>query len=88
MIKIFFNDEQIVKYLQSKGYIIQKKEDRLKSVEKARQERQEQIKQRIKKAIQEMKEQGIVINANRLSKWAKINYRTAQKYLKEVENVW
>jgi len=87
MIKIFFNDEQIVKYLQSKGYIIQKKEDRLKSVEKARQERQEQIKQRIKKAIQEMKEQGIVINANRLSKWAKINYRTAQKYLKEVENV-
>ena len=86
MIKIFFSDEQIIQYLKSKGYLIQKKEDRLKSVEKARKERQEQIKEKIKKAIQEMKEQGIVINANRLSKYAGINYRTAQKYLKEVQN--
>jgi len=85
--KIFFNDEQIIKYLKKKGYIVEKKETRLKSVEKARKERQEQIKEKIKKAIKEMQEQGIPINANRLSKWAKINYRTAVKYLKEVENV-
>ena len=84
--KIFFNDEQIIKYLKKKRYIVEKKETRLKSVEKARKERQEQIKEKIKKAIQEMKEQGIVINANRLSKYAGINYRTAQKYLKEVQN--
>ncbi len=85
--KIFFNDEQIIKYLKKKGYIVEKKETRLKSVEKARKERQEQIKEKIKKAIKEMQEKGIPINANRLSKWAKINYRTAVKYLKEVENV-
>ncbi len=84
--KIFFNDEQIIRYLKKKGYIVEKKENRIKYITKAREERQKAIKEKIQKAIQEMREKNIPINANQLSKHAKVNYRTALKYLKKVKN--
>ncbi len=79
--KIFFSDEQIIKYLKEKGYIVEKKEKKIQNITKAREERQKAIKEKIQKAIKEMQEQGIPVNANRLSQYAGINYRTAQKYL-------
>ena len=83
MIKIFFSESSIIQYLEKKGYIVQKKsEKRKKAIQKAREDRSRKIQERIQKAIQEMKEQGIDINAHKLSKYAKVNYRTALKYLK------
>ena len=85
--KIFFSDEQIIKYLKRKGYIIQKAENRLKSIEKARKVRSNEIRKKIISVVKELKEKGEVINAYKISKLANVNYRTAVKYLKEIENV-
>jgi len=85
MIKVFFNDEQIIRYLKEKGYIIQKKEIREKSIAKARQIRSEEIKRKIMSVVEDLKKKGETINPYKISKIANVNYRTAIKYLKELE---
>ena len=81
MIKIFFNNEQIIRYLKEQGYTVQKKETVQKNMERARESRTKQIREKIKTAIEEMRADGEPINANSLSKRAGVNYRTAKKYL-------
>ena len=81
MIKIFFNDEQIIRYLKEQGYTVQKKEIVEKNIEKARNARTEQIREKIQNAIEKMRADDEPINAHSLSKKAGINYRTARKYL-------
>jgi len=81
MIKIFFSDEQIIRYLKEQGYTVQKKETVQKNMERARESRTKQIREKIKTAIEEMRADGEPINANSLSKRAGVNYRTAKKYL-------
>jgi len=83
MIKIFFNDEQVIEYLKRQGYTVQKKEIVEKNIEKARESRSKKIQEKIQKTIEEMKTNNEPINANSLSKRAKINYRTAKKFLEK-----
>jgi len=84
MLKIFFSEEQIIKYLQEQGYTIRKKDEIRKNIKKARESRTEEIKKKIQKTIEEMKNNNETINANSLSKKAGINYRTAKKYLEKI----
>ena len=84
MIKIFFNDEQVIEYLKRQGYTVQKKEIVEKNIEKARESRSKKIQEKIQKTIEEMKTNNEPINANSLSKRAKINYRTAKKFWKKI----
>ena len=82
MIKIFFNDEQIINYLKSKGYIIRNKKEVQENINKARNKRTEDIIKRIEKEKEELQKEGKDINAHSISKKAGINYRTALKYFK------
>ena len=82
MIKIFFNDEQIIKYLKSKGYIVRDKKEVQENINKARSKRTEDIIKRIERAKEELQKEGKDINAHSISKKANINYRTALKYCK------
>ena len=84
MIKIFFSEEQIIKYLQKQGYTIRKKDEIRENIKKARESRTEEIRKKIKKTIEQMQADGEAINANSLSKKAGINYRTAKKYLEKI----
>jgi Mn-dependent DtxR family transcriptional regulator len=81
MIKIFFNDEQIVRYLERQGYIVEKKEERIRLIEDARKARQQEIKKKIQQAIRELNKQGKQITANAVAKKAGVNWRTAKKYI-------
>ncbi len=75
-------EEEIIKYIRKKGYKVIQAEKQKKAVEKARQARSKNIQERVKTAIKELQEQGKDINPYSVSKQAKINYRTAMKYLK------
>jgi len=81
--KIFFSDEQIIRYLRQKGYIIEKKEKREKLIENARKSRQQEIERKIKQAIQEIEQEGGKITANAVAKKANVNWRTARKFLEK-----
>ena len=81
MLKFFFNDEQIVKYLRQKGYIVEKKELRVKSIENARKSRQQEIERKVKQAIEKLKQEEKEITASAVAKKAGVNWRTAKKYL-------
>jgi Mn-dependent DtxR family transcriptional regulator len=83
MIKIFFNDEQIIKYLERQGYRIERKEQRIKLIAEARKSRQQEIERKIKQAIKEIQDKGEQITANKVAQKAKVNWRTAKKYLLE-----
>ena len=81
MIKIFFNDEQIINYLKAKGYIVRNKKEVQENIEKARNKRTEIILRKIEKAKEELIAENKDVNAHSISKKAGINYRTALKYL-------
>jgi len=81
MIKIFFNDEQILQYIRSKGYIVRDKKEVKENIEKARNKRTETILRKIEQAKKELELENKDINAHSVSKKAGINYRTALKYL-------
>ena len=89
IIKIFKNEKEIERwakeYLEKKGYRIEDKKERIEKIKRAREKRTEEIKRKIKKAIEEMKKEKQEITAWSVSKKAKINYRTARKYLKEIK---
>jgi len=87
LIEVFFSEKEIIEYLKNKGYLIEKKEIREKSIAKARQVRSEEIKRKIMSVVDDLKEKGETINPYKVSKLANINYRTAIKYLKEMKNV-
>ena len=76
-------EEEIIKYIRKKGYKVIQAEKQKKAIEKARQVKSKNIQEKIKIAIQELQEQGKDINPYSVSKQAKINYRTAMKYLKK-----
>ena len=77
-------ETEIIKYLRRKGYKIIEEEKQKKAVEKARQARSKNIQERVKTAIKELQEQGKDINPYSVSKQAGINYRTAKKYISEL----
>jgi len=84
-IKIFWQEEDKIKWakevLQEQGYIIRDKKEVQKNIAKARTARQKTILQKIEKAKLELAKEGKDINAHSISKKAKINYRTALKYI-------
>jgi len=86
MIKIFFNDEQIVRYLERQGYIVERKEKRIRLIEDARKARQQEIEKKIQQAIRELNQQGEQITANAVAKRAGVNWRTAKKHLPPLLN--
>jgi ribosomal protein L15 len=81
--KIFFSDEQIVKYLKKQGYIVEKKEKRAKLIAEARKSRQQEIEKKIQQAIHEIEQEGGKITANAVAKKANVNWRTARKFLEK-----
>lgn len=86
-IKIFWTEEEKIKWakriLQKQGYIIRERKEVQATIAKARNTRQKTIQEKAEKAIEEMKKKGITINAYQLARHANINYRTAQKILKQ-----
>ena len=84
-IKIFWSDDEKIRWakkiLQEEGYIVRDKKEVKENIEKARNKRTTDILKKIKKAKEELMNEGKDINAYSVSKKAGINYRTALKYL-------
>ena len=84
-IKIFWSEQEKIRWakevLREQGYIVRDKVKVQENIEKARNKRTETILKKIEKAKEELMNEGKDINAHSISKKAKINYRTALKYL-------
>ena len=84
-IKIFWNNEEKIRWakevLREQGYIVRDRKEVQANINKARNKRTETILRKIEKAKEELMNEGKDINAHSVSKKAKINYRTALKYL-------
>ena len=89
-IKIFWSEQEKIKWakkvLQEQGYIIRNKKEVQENIEKARNKRTADIIKRIEKAKEELITEGKDVNAHSVSKRARINYRTALKYIKGGKN--
>lgn len=89
-IKIFWSEQEKIKWakevLQKEGYIVRDKQEIQENIEKARNKRTETILRKIELAKKELQAEGKDINAHSVSKRAKINYRTALKYIKGGKN--
>ena len=82
--KIFWNDDQIIKYLTQKGYVVLRNDEMRERAERMRNERTKRIKEKIKQTIKEMQTKGEEITPYRVSKRGKINFRTVKKYWGEI----
>jgi len=84
-IKFFWTEEEKIKWaksvLREQGYIVRDKKEVQSNIEKARNKRTETILNKIELAKKELQAEGKDVNAHSVSKRAKINYRTALKYL-------
>ena len=84
-IKIFWQEEDKIRWakelLREQGYMVRDKQEVQKNIAKARTARQKTILQKIEKAKLELAREGKDINPHSISKQAKINYRTALKYV-------
>ena len=84
IMKIFWNDDQIIKYLTQKGYVVLRNDEMRERAERMRNERTKKVKEKIRQAIKEMQAKGEEITPYRVSKQAGVNYRTVKKYLEEI----
>ena len=84
IMKIFWNDKQIIEYLTKKGYVVLENTEMRERAERMRNERTKKVKEKIKQTIKEMQAKGEEITPYRVAKRGKINFRTVKKYWEEL----
>ena len=79
-------EEELRKERGFDGVIHFNEKSKINGLIQANKKRQEEAKEKVLKAIQELKENGETITIRKVARTAKVSINTARKYLKIVEN--